>query len=341
MNAVSAATYPRPMTMPVDWMTAIPNPWAVEVIVWDTDALLGDACDMLAGTGRSGILGAIDARVVVALMSEQAYLEIGWVYPKAARGHGVDEDALRELIEVEYLPRIRVVTLPTALEDAWVPLIDDVNDPDDIQHAQLARLVAPCSIYSHDGHLRRPGYAPRDPATYSQFLETVAAVTHYREAAVGVAISINLTAMGASAAVKAAARRLQTKPAWVSLGAFLVTATAVALALRHPERRRRAGSAAGMALETLGGVAAGNAKACLALAAAALVRGGPRPRLEARAASYLARNPDSTITALRDGLGTAAPTHETLQEMLQSHSSFATTRPHHWALGSIRTTLAT
>jgi hypothetical protein len=66
---------------------------------------------------------------------------------------------------------------------------------------------------SRDRDLRRPGHAPRHRNTYSKFLETVATVTHCREATVGAAISINLTAMGASAAVKATARRLQTKPA--------------------------------------------------------------------------------------------------------------------------------
>lgn len=325
----------------MEWMTAIPNRRAIEVIVWDADALLGDACGMLAGTGRSGILGAIDAGILVALMSERAFLEVGWMYPKAARGHGVAEDALRKLIEVEYLPRIRVVTLPTALEDAWVPLIDDVNDPDDIQHAQLARLVAPCSIYSHDRHLRRPGYAPRDRAAYDQGLETVATVTHHREAFVGVTISANFAAMGASAAAKSAARRLQTRPSWVLLGVLLATATAITLVLRDPERRRRAGSATGRLLDALEGAVTRNAEACLELAAASLVPVEPQPRLEVRVASFLARNPDTTITELREGLGSGAPAGPTLQALLESHSSFAATRPRHWALGTVRTALAT
>jgi hypothetical protein len=328
------------MTMYVDWMTAIPNPRSVEVIVLDTDALLLDACGMLAGTGRSAILRAIDATVVVALMSEQAYLEVGRMYPKAARGRGVDENTLHDLIEAEYLPRIRVVTLPTAPDVAWVPRIDDVTDPDDIQHAQLARLVAPCSICSHDRHLRRPGYAPRDRATYSQLLDTVATVALYREATVSAAIGMTLTASGASAAINAGARRLQTKPVWVSLGALLVTATAVTLALRHPEHRRRAGSAAAMLVDTLGGAAEHNANACLALAAAALVPVEPHPQLEAQAAAFLARNPNSTITAIRNHLGSTAPTHPALHDMLRSHASFAMTRTHHWTLGSIRPALA-
>lgn len=89
-------------------------------------------------------------------------------------------------------------------------------------------------------------------------------MTHYREATVGAAISTNLTAMGASATVKATARRPQTKPAWVSLGAFLMTATAVTLALQHPEHRCRVGSAAGTPIDTLEGVMARNTNARLA-----------------------------------------------------------------------------
>ena len=330
------------MAMPVDWMAAIPKFRDVEVVVWDTDALLGDACaGLLSGTSRSGILRAIDAGVVVALMSEQAYREIGWVYPLAARGYGVDEGALHDVIEAEYLPRARVVALPHAREDAWAPSIGDVTDPDDVQHAQLARLVAPSSIHSHDKDLRRPGYAPLDRDTYNERLQTLATVTHYREATAGAAIIMNLTALGTSSVANATARRLQTKPAWVSLGALLAMAAAVALALRHPETRRRAGSAAGALLDLLEGVMTRNADACLALATATLVQTESQPRLEARTASFLARNPDVTITALRGGLGADAPTHRVLRELLDLHPSFVGTRPNHWALGSVQTALAT
>ena len=89
------------------------------------------------------------------------------------------------------------------------------------------------------------------------------------------------------------------------------------------------------------GVVTLNADACLALATANLIQADSQPRLEARAASFLARNSGLTITALRTGLGADAPTHRVLREMLESHPSFVATRAEHWALGSVRTTLAT
>ncbi len=330
------------MAMPADWMGTAPRSWDVEVVVWDADALLGDACaGLLAGTPRTEILRAIDAGVVVALMSEQAYREIGWVYPRAADGHGVDAGALRDVIECRYLPRTRVVHLPSENDDAWAPPIGDVTDPDDVQHAQLARLVAPASVYSHDKHLRRPGYAPPDRDTYDERLRTLATVTHYRLAATGAVMSANLTAVGASTAVRAAALRLRIKPTWVSVGALLAVAGAVTLALRNPQARRRAGSAAEILLGVLEDAMIENADAWLALAAGTLVRVESQPRLEARTASFLARHPDATITALSIGLGADAPTQRVLRELLESHPSFVATRPYHWALGTVRTTLAT
>ena len=309
--------------------------------MWDADALLGDACaSLLSGTSRSKVLRAIDAGVAVAFISERAYREVGWMYLKAARGHGADAASLRDLIEREYLPRTRVVALPHTHDEAWAPSIGDVADPNDVQHAQLARLVAPSSVYSHDKDLRRPGYAPIDRDTYNERLGTLATVTHYRLAGAGAVLSMNLTAVGATSAVRAAAHRLHAKPVWVSLGALLAVAAVVGLALRDPDARRRVGSVAEVLFGALEDAMIQNADAWLTLGAATLVGVEPQPRLEARTASFIARHPDATITAIRAGLGPDAPNQSVLRELLESHPSFMATRPYHWALGSVQTTLA-
>lgn len=327
------------MAMPKDWMTAIPNRRAIEVIIWDADALLGDACGVVAGGGRSEILAAIDAGILVALMSEQAYREVGWMYPKAARGHSVDEDVLRDVIEAEYLPRARVVTLPAALDEAWAPVIDDVSDPADVQHAQLARFVAPSCVYSHDKHLRIPGYAPSDRSAYREIVDAIGTLTHYREVLVGTAMSMNGTSLGVAAIARAAARRLRTRPSFVVIGASFLTATAVVLVLQHPERRRLAKDAATKLVESLEAAANRDDQAGLKLAAASLVRSDPLPHPEARVAAFLARNPEATIAELREGLGSGAPTLSELRRILELHPAFVSTGPHHWALGIVRTTL--
>src|SRR4051794_35726247 len=79
-----------------------------EMFVADADVILGDACDVLAVGKRSELLRAIDAGAAIALMSERAFHELGWMSAKSARGRSVSHDALRALINVEYLPRIPV-----------------------------------------------------------------------------------------------------------------------------------------------------------------------------------------------------------------------------------------
>lgn len=35
-----------------------------------------------------------------------------------------------------------------------------ITDPDDVPTGKLAKLIAPCVVFSEDKHLRRPGLAP-------------------------------------------------------------------------------------------------------------------------------------------------------------------------------------
>lgn len=66
-----------------------------EVFVADTDALMGDACAVLA-SGASQLLRAIDAGSALALMSEQAFLEVGRMSAKSARGYRVEHGRLQK-----------------------------------------------------------------------------------------------------------------------------------------------------------------------------------------------------------------------------------------------------
>ena len=67
----------------------------LEVFVADTDALMGDACAVLA-SGASQLLRAIDAGSALALMSEQAFLEVGRMSAKSARGYRVEHGRLQK-----------------------------------------------------------------------------------------------------------------------------------------------------------------------------------------------------------------------------------------------------
>ena len=35
-----------------------------------------------------------------------------------------------------------------------------ITDPDDVPTGQLAKLIAPCVVFSEDKHLSKPGLAP-------------------------------------------------------------------------------------------------------------------------------------------------------------------------------------
>src|ERR1700712_4517730 len=127
--------------------------FGVEVHVDDADVLFGDAVELIKTGGKSPLLRAIDLKQAVAVMSERAFHELGWMSAKAARGHGVTEIALRALLEGQYLPRIAVVVMPTAGDPSWIPDASDVIDVNDVQHASLARLINARAVYSHDKHL--------------------------------------------------------------------------------------------------------------------------------------------------------------------------------------------
>jgi hypothetical protein len=58
-----------------------------------------------------------------------AYRETGHMCAVAAPRRNVDAVQLRQLIEEAYLPRIRVVTLPSVGDSPWVPDVADLVNP--------------------------------------------------------------------------------------------------------------------------------------------------------------------------------------------------------------------
>src|SRR6185503_715664 len=116
----------------------------------------------------SELLRAIDAGTAIGFMSERTFHELGWMSAKASRGHHVEHGALRALITESYLPRIPVVCTLAPESAHWMPDADDVDDPDDVAHVQLARLISARAVYSHDRHLRGPGFAPATRADFDR-----------------------------------------------------------------------------------------------------------------------------------------------------------------------------
>lgn len=112
------------------------------------------------------------------------------------------------------------------------PDIQLIPDADDRPTGALAKLVAPCLVFSEDKDLRRPGFAPErwrvsagaaaDVATGDVAMQSVAAL-------------VGLPAAGAMYGTKAVAVRLEVNP-WLLGGAFAAVA---AVLLADPRRRSR------------------------------------------------------------------------------------------------------
>ncbi len=107
---------------------------------------------------RSRLLRMTSGGTAVLYAPDHIYTEVYRRLPKIARSSPVPLDALRERFEAEYLPALRYVTVDTAaIAD---PQVLAITDPDDVPTGQLAKLIAPCVVFSEDRHLRKPGLAP-------------------------------------------------------------------------------------------------------------------------------------------------------------------------------------
>jgi hypothetical protein len=220
-----------------------------------------------------------------------------------------------------------------------MPSADNVTDPDDVPHAQLARLVAPSGVFSHDKHLRQPGYAPTDRATYDSRVAHIYAVARFRETQTQVAVGINAAGVTVSAVVRGSARRLGISTTWAGLALAIVVVAVAATLLRPPERRHKAGVLLDRMGDSLASAVERSTTAQAALAATPLVPAEPAGRLEQHAAVFFACHPDSTITDLRRTLSAGAPAHSVIRAVLSGHPSFTMTGPRRWALGSVRSAL--
>lgn len=341
----------------------MPGAGPIEVISVDANVIIGDAVADLRDGESSVLLRAIDAEAAIAVMSGQAFFEVGRITAPVARRNGIDHDNLRALLTEEYLPRIRVVkvattTAPTTAERAesetqtnpdngarsspwaWMPEVTDVTDPDDVPHVQVGRLISGTAIYSHDKHLKRPGHAPRTREEFDERLANLEVVSSQREAEQSFPLLAVVVGKGVNEVVTRVATRAGANRgvAWAfTLGALGATAY---WALTTPARRDRAAEAfgpvatsllrayerAGLAFETLSG--------------ARLLATFDGDRLEVRVASHLVRNPGLSMGAMSEALGLNTKERRDLSGLLRTHPAFEKSG-RGWAVGQFRTALET
>ncbi|TCO41032.1 hypothetical protein EV646_116123 [Kribbella antiqua] len=312
-----------------------------EVFVADTDVLLGDACDALVTGQRSPLLRAVDAGSAIGLMSERAFREIGWMSASAARGRGVEHEALRALITDEYLPRVPVVVTPTADTDHWMPDATDIVDPDDVAHVQVARLVSARAIYSHDKHLRRPRLAPATRTDYDLRIVHLSVLSGRHESERGIGLVIGLTGVGATSIVSWTSVRLSVRPSMVWSGLALAAAASAYSVLAVPDRRQRIAERLKPLIERAGAAIERGDTARQALRDGRLIAAPETDRLEAWVAAHLVRNPDSTMGAIGEALDLDTAARRQLPALLRSHPSFELVSRYGWAVGRIRSELET
>lgn len=106
---------------------------------------------------RSRLLRMASGGTAVLYVPDHVYGEVYRRMPKIARSSPVPLAVLRERFEAEYLPVLRYDTVDAAA--IAEPQVLAVTDPDDVPTGQLAKLIAPCVVFSEDKHLRKPGLA--------------------------------------------------------------------------------------------------------------------------------------------------------------------------------------
>jgi hypothetical protein len=322
-------------------LIAVDQAFGPEVFVADTDVLLGDACDALATGHRSSLLRAVDAGSAIGFMSERAFREIGWMSASAARGRGVDHEALRALITNEYLPRIPVVVTPTSDTDHWMPGATDIVDPDDVAHVQVARLISARAIYSHDKHLRRPRLAPATRTDYDLRIVHLSVLSARHESERGAGLVIGLTGAGATAIVSWTSGRLSVKPAMVWSALALAAAVSAYSVLAVSDRRQRIAAQLKSVIERASAAVERGDNARRALRDGRLITAPDTDRLESRVAAHLVRYPDATMGAIGEVLDLDTAARRQLPGLLRSHPSFELVSRYGWAVGRKRSELET
>ncbi len=116
---------------------------------------------------RSGLLRMTAGGAATLYASEHVYWEVYEHLADISRWSKVPASVLRERFEENYLPMLRFVSVDASeIVDSQVLAITDL---DDVPSGQLAKLIAPCVVFSEDRHLRKPGLAPENWRQVAEF----------------------------------------------------------------------------------------------------------------------------------------------------------------------------
>ncbi|MEU4086454.1 hypothetical protein [Streptomyces aureus] len=120
-----------------------------------------------------------------------------------------------------------------------------ITDTDDVPTGWLAKLIAPCVVFSDDKHLKKPGFAPKDWQRAAKSVLDIADGVRDQVVTVNAAA---LPARGFVGLVKLLGRQTGISPCAISAAVL----SGGALLLKKSDRRKAAASFAIKALEVVG-----------------------------------------------------------------------------------------
>lgn len=208
----------------------------------DTNALLSSIENDCRKGFRSRLLRMSNDGAAVLYAADHVLEETYEHLPRMAARGLVPLSTLRAHFEAEYLPALRFVTVSDV--DGADAQVLAISDADDVPTGRLAKLIAPCVVFSDDRHLKKPGFAPKDWQRAAKSVVDIAEGIRDQAVAVNTAV---LPARGAVGLVKLLGRQTGISP-W-AVGAVVLGGGA--LLLKKPGRRKAAASFAVKALEVV------------------------------------------------------------------------------------------
>ena len=170
-------------------------------------------------------------------MEEETFLETLERIPKFAGQFGMNETELRERFENDWVPRIRVVSLPEALR-ALDPRAAEVQarDATDYASAALSALLSPCVLLTRDKDFAALGIDDPRQGTNAIVAAIDVRVGEQSMSAMVTVPSVPLAAAGTG--LKAAANRFGAPTVAVTLVALILGGILLYRA-QPPERKKR------------------------------------------------------------------------------------------------------
>lgn len=210
----------------------------------DTNTLLSSVDNDCRHEGWSSRIRRMTASGATVLYAADHVLEEVYEHlPRIAESSPVPLATLRARFEDEYLPALRFVAVSDA--DAPDPQVLAITDPDDVPTGKLAKLIAPCVVFSDDKHLKMPGFAPK------RWLDAAEAAVNVAEGFRKQTVTMNAAALpirSMAGLITFSGRKVGISP-WVLAGVVL---GAGALLLKKPERRKTAAQIAAKIAEGFG-----------------------------------------------------------------------------------------